>query len=245
MIALFLILSFFLQGLPTRAAEDGTVTGTVRDADGRPAVGVRIAARPSATEEVKGGVSYVSLAETDAEGRYRLEGIPPGRFVILGGWIELPTYYPGTLEVKDASQVTINPGRTVSGIDFTLRSPTGLTIPIKLLVEGGGKIPDLNNGSPPRIRLMNELNGGTAFETSLNDTSVTFPISLIPGLYYPFVENLPLGYSVKSIAYGPQGVRFIRLDLADFIQPANPLPPPKFSSELKITLVSPATAEGQ
>src|SRR5262249_55216235 len=59
-------------------ATDGSVAGVVRASDGRPASKVRVTAlRADTITTIR---AMLSLAETDSEGRYRLENIPPGRF---------------------------------------------------------------------------------------------------------------------------------------------------------------------
>ena len=60
------------------------------------------------------------IAETDAQGRYLLDGIPQGRYYIAAGRVDQPTYYPGVREMGPATIVSVMPGITVSGIDFTL-----------------------------------------------------------------------------------------------------------------------------
>ena len=49
----------------------------------------------------------VSLAETDSTGRYQLENVPPGRYYITAGRLDVLTYYPGTLEVSQGLVVSI------------------------------------------------------------------------------------------------------------------------------------------
>src|SRR5215831_4254057 len=77
----------------------GSVTGTVRLTGGAPAAGVRVMAMVAPGAGRGGGQSSVlaSLAETDKNGRYELENIPPGRYFIAAGQVASPTFYPGTL----------------------------------------------------------------------------------------------------------------------------------------------------
>jgi hypothetical protein len=65
--------------------------------------------------------SMASLAETDSTGRYRLENIPPGSYYIAAGRVNLPTYYPGTLELSKGTHVSITSPVTISGIDIVLQ----------------------------------------------------------------------------------------------------------------------------
>src|SRR5262245_25457076 len=84
------------------AAQTGVVTGTVRTLEGRPAIRIRVAAmaRPETATDLAGGSALASVSETDDEGRYRLENIPPGQYYILAGRIDQPTFYPGTADMS-------------------------------------------------------------------------------------------------------------------------------------------------
>src|SRR5688572_27464981 len=77
---------------------NGTITGQVLARDGQPAVGVRVSAMavPDPGMPATGGTALVSLGMTDSAGRYRLESIPPGRYYVVAGFVDGPTYYPGT-----------------------------------------------------------------------------------------------------------------------------------------------------
>jgi Carboxypeptidase regulatory-like domain len=65
--------------------EEGVVTGQILNSEGNPVVGSRVMAME---------VGCASLAETDKDGRYRLDRLPPGRYYILTGLVDAPTYYP-------------------------------------------------------------------------------------------------------------------------------------------------------
>jgi protocatechuate 3,4-dioxygenase beta subunit len=75
----------------------GAVAGQVLNRDGRPAASVRVSAMavPEAGAVVNSATALVSIAMTDSEGRYRLENVLPGRYYIMAGFVDLPTYYPG------------------------------------------------------------------------------------------------------------------------------------------------------
>src|SRR5262245_47024779 len=88
----------------------GIVTGQIQTGDGKPAAGVRIAAvapgEPGAASTAT--QSMFSIAQTDASGRYRLESIPPGRYYIMAGRADAPTYYPGVVGTTNARIVTVS-----------------------------------------------------------------------------------------------------------------------------------------
>ena len=62
-----------------------------------------------------------SVSETDDEGRFRLENIPPGQYYIVAGRLDLPTFYPGTLDLSSGTAIKIAAGETRAGMDFTLK----------------------------------------------------------------------------------------------------------------------------
>src|SRR5262245_34240205 len=157
-ILLFAILA--LQGIPVQ--QGGTVTGVLRDSTGLPVAGVRMAAvaRGDVLESTAAG-SMAGLTETDTQGRFTLESIPPGRYVIAAGRLDLQTYYPGTQVLTDTTVLTITRGATLTDINFVLKdtsfgrssneasillsgvasNPIVATIPVTVRVENGGKLP--------------------------------------------------------------------------------------------------------
>ena len=120
---LWLLLSLLAIGSPARA-EDGVVSGTVRQPDGSPAVRIRVAAMAASGLELDAvnGVALFAIAETDEAGRYRLEGIRSGRYYIVAGRVDRPTFYPGTPEINKSTIITVEPDTERSQIDFTVSS---------------------------------------------------------------------------------------------------------------------------
>jgi Spy/CpxP family protein refolding chaperone len=111
---------------PSTPLPTGTISGVVRMADGTPAAGVRVTAtRADAADAV---TAMASLTQTDATGRYRLESVPPGRYYISAGRVDLPTYYPGTLSLTQGITVSVATAATVSDIDFVIQE-TSATVP--------------------------------------------------------------------------------------------------------------------
>ncbi|HLQ78831.1 MAG TPA: hypothetical protein VK210_15850, partial [Terriglobia bacterium] len=128
---LLTLLLALVQGIPALPGQTGTVTGVLRTAAGEPAARVRVSAMvpPESAVDVRSVAAFTALAETDTEGRYRLEGIPQGRFYIVAGRVDQPTYYPGTTETAKARIVSISPGGVVSGIDFVVMDSSVRSIP--------------------------------------------------------------------------------------------------------------------
>jgi hypothetical protein len=236
--SVFMALCLIFQSLSIRPADNGTVTGMLKTADGKPAVGVRVMARtlPESPEIEPNSASFAGLSVTDGEGHFHLEDIPPGRYVITGGWVDLPTYYPGTLQLKSAMPLTITAGKTLSGIDFTLMevSYSGVRIPITIKIEsiGGVALPATPIGGSAQLRLINEENGRLVLESTLDVPAITVPFSVTPGYFFVNIERLPAGYSLKSITFDTMDPKYNLLRI---------LPPNYISQPIVITLVSSPT----
>jgi len=115
------LVSLLLVQAPNLPSLNGTVTGALHTSLGKPAAGVRVTALvpPASSDEAFSATSMVSLGETDPEGQYRLEGIPPGRY--YAGRVDFPTYYPGSNNLTGGTIITVPPSTTVSGMDFVLK----------------------------------------------------------------------------------------------------------------------------
>jgi Carboxypeptidase regulatory-like domain len=92
-----------------------TISGTLKDADGKSLTGVRVAAMP-----VAGRFSFlknildVYPTTTDKNGRYTLE-LPPGAYYVVAGNVSKPTYYTAL-----GSKVVISTSR--DGADFVVNA---------------------------------------------------------------------------------------------------------------------------
>src|SRR5262245_42518441 len=117
-----LLITILLAQIPVKPSEGGTVTGILKGAEGRPAVGVRIAAvpRPEAAVDSNTVVTMSSIGETDSEGHFRLDTVPPGRYYIAAGRVDLPTYYPGTPLIANGKWIEVAAGATVALDEFAM-----------------------------------------------------------------------------------------------------------------------------
>jgi hypothetical protein len=208
------------QGIPLQPTQAGTITGSLKDSQGRPAVGVRVAAvaRPTSVEEV-GGAAMSSIVETDAQGRFVLENVPPGRYYISAGRLDFPTYFPGTQAMGEGTLVTVAAGATVPAIDFAMRDSSAgradagipasgsFTIPLSVRVENG-KLPLFSDGKFTTLRITAV---GTSIVVPLSQPSLS--LSVLQPDYQLDVEGLPSGYSVKSMEYGATPLTAGRLTL--------------------------------
>ena len=90
-----------------------SISGTLKDADGKPVPGVHVAARP-----VDGTFLY-GITNTDKDGRYTLE-LPPGAYYIVAGNLFSPTYYTTTNYTPNGSKAVVSTSR--AGVDFVLNA---------------------------------------------------------------------------------------------------------------------------
>jgi hypothetical protein len=119
---LFLLLALFLL----QATPSGVITGVIRTPAGVPQAGVRVyaVALRDAAEATAGLTVFEALTQTDAAGKYRLE-VPAGRYLIAGGAVALPIYYPGTVNAAAARPVTVAAGAVLDNVDFSGVNPAG------------------------------------------------------------------------------------------------------------------------
>jgi hypothetical protein len=190
-------------------------------------------ARSDNPEDLLAGAAMAGIAETDADGRFTLENIPPGRYLIAAGRLDQQTYYPGTQQPATATVVTIAAGAAISGVNFTLndasfgRAPSigGLaalppritaTIPVHVTVENKGRVPISADGNFVSIHL--DSIGSNSIMIPINASAFEVP-GPAAGDYRVRIESLPRQYVVKSITYGPADITkgAFRLTAANFI----------------------------
>jgi hypothetical protein len=203
------------QGIPVLPNQTGTIAGSLRTTAGTPAAGVRVSAlaKPEALAELNESSSLAGIAETDASGRFRLENIPPGRYYIVAGRIDLTTYYPGAVNANEGMVILVTPGVTLPGIDFVLNNASvgraisagspapSWVVSVQTRIEGGGAVPIFEGGWFPLLRLART--DSPPIDTPLSGASVTVPNTE----YRASVVNLPQSYAVRSFTFGPTDLR--------------------------------------
>jgi len=241
-----LVLSILLQQVIGPPSDNSVVEGVVRASTGRPAAGVRVAAKFTQLPGNKpGSGKLTNLSQTNSEGRFRLEGVPAGRYLIAAGNLDSPTYYPGTVDVLKGTIITVAAGATISGVNFTLDersvgragdtrefwSPgnTNPSLSVSIQVEGGRSVPVFSGGHFPLLRLQRAGAANVSrapIEMWFSANIVGFPIPASTDEYTVAVDDLPPGYTVKSITQGASDLLKETLKVSRPSQPAQTISSP-------------------
>jgi Carboxypeptidase regulatory-like domain len=114
------------------------IAGRVTDESGDPMAGVTVVALRSTYVEGRRRLVMASRAafvRTDDEGRYRLSGLPPGAYFVVGTTQETwtstaggrrqvmgfaPTYFPGTVAAGGAARITVGMAARLTGRDLSM-----------------------------------------------------------------------------------------------------------------------------
>jgi len=237
MLGIFIHLILLLQGIPLLPNQWGTVTGVLSPADARPAAGVRVAVmvQPDTPGDA-GAAALVSISETDDAGRFRLENVPPGRYYISAGRVELPTYYPGTLEIASGKIVTVASGETLAGVNFSIKDVSdrgvetinaALRIPFQIHSDSGVRVPIFSERGKVSLRLTHIPDGATT-DILLDAPAVTLPIAT--GDYRVGIENLPEDLTLNSLTFGTTNLMIENLKVT-----MGDLPDPEKGEQITMT----------
>lgn len=227
MVALLLILAFLGQGIPIPQEQGGIITGTLKADDGKPVAGVRVAvlAVPERVADISYATAMTSQGETDKDGHFRLENIPPGRYYITAGRVDYPTYFPGTQDITTGKIVTVKAGDLLEGVEFAMnavatRPPDAFglggiavsyvpsaAVTFKMSIDGGGALPVFSpSGSFTSVRVVSDSNKREYrvpfSEVATKGVSIPQQIGTAPTEYRVVLENLPEGFAAQSIRTG-------------------------------------------
>src|SRR5262245_17801780 len=161
----------------------GTVTGAVRDPSGEAIAGLQVQLlRPVYNASGQRTVVVAGADRTDDRGVYRVFWVTPGRYYLVVqpsasarsiaslGSAASPnevlenrfpaSYYPGTIDLSQASPIDVRPGEELTGIDVAVSR--------RELFRIGGRVIDAATGLPPH----------TASVTIISRAQVVSPVAL-------------------------------------------------------------------
>jgi hypothetical protein len=181
-ILLSIVLSFMLAGTGGQA-QSGVVSGIVRDAAGNPQSGVRVAAMAvTPSDDTRKTDVLVSIAKTDESGRYSLE-IPQGRYYVVAGRVNSPTYYPEATHSDRAVVFSITPGSKTEGIDFKVFVLSGVVRDSAGKPQWGARVAAMDANHP--MGCLNDL----SIETE-TDSNGRYSLQVLPN-EYAIVAQIP------------------------------------------------------
>src|SRR5262245_39703459 len=128
----FLLLVLLGQVLSAQSPQPAALAGRIHTRDGAPVVAIRVSAIVAAPPDARpeDGIQYyldpppVATTLSNAQGRFRLPGIPPGRYVIVAGVQGQATYFPSTTEAIRATVVNVGTA-PADNLEITLAQPIG------------------------------------------------------------------------------------------------------------------------
>ena len=147
------VLALVLSLQAATAARPGVVMGQLQTREGAPAAAIRISALPAPPPNIlpSDGQNYsattapASTTLTDAQGRYRLANLAPGRYLVLASVFGYPTFYPATTSADGATVINVGADAPIQGIDFTVLMPPGGRVSGHIDSPPAGRVPSANS----------------------------------------------------------------------------------------------------
>jgi hypothetical protein len=189
-------------------APTGTMAGRILDKDGNPYIRALVQAVAVVFQDGREILVPVAQAESDAEGEFRIEGVPAGRYLVsasdpspanvlsdaTGPLRYPPTYFPGVLQAERAKRVTVTAGSAPARVEFRLQlvRPSGVSGVIRT-----------EDGRP----LVNGAVVMTAEENGVRSAVPPEDVTILPDGAFSF-RNVPPGrYQIRARGETePQGV---------------------------------------
>jgi hypothetical protein len=169
------------------------IRGTILDDSGAPLAGAAVQIMRVTYPSGIPTVSSVGSRSADESGNYRMPGLRPGEYYVVGipkaGSALIRTYAPSGNNLSQASMIRLHPGEEMSGVNVTFLRGSGYrvsgqvlsTIPdattaTVTLLPRGGALQDRGSTSSTSISMGNPANG--RFELS----------NILPGIYDVFAS---------------------------------------------------------
>jgi beta-lactamase regulating signal transducer with metallopeptidase domain len=170
--------TFYGSQFNVAAAPSRPVTGLVRDVDtDKPLAGITIQAYRLAGERISGWSNAYIHTTTDAEGRYRLEGLPLGNNEVAAAASKEEPYLPAVLKVET------DPTQPSATCDFELKRGVWIRGRVSDAAKGTplrGRVEYFAFVSNPNVKLApGLLRANLGFHTT--DSDGRFTVAAIPG----------------------------------------------------------------
>jgi hypothetical protein len=112
-------LAFTIQSLVALSQSGGAVSGRLLAPDGTPMANVRVGLSP-VEDSAGASASMLGIVRTDAAGRYRISQAPTGRYYVVAGLVDAPTYFPGVITRAAATILEVADRAVLETPDFRL-----------------------------------------------------------------------------------------------------------------------------
>lgn len=191
--------------LNIQLTKNGSITGRVIDAQGRPIRGAHIipmiASEEDSTKFLR--AIHANLATVDSSGNYRVFNLKPGRYALAVSWADMGT---GGREASTVGAYlfpsnqkpeifTIAAGAAVTGIDFTLPPQSEYTV--------SGKVSGLTDGQIAAVAITLRDQPALAAALLQTDSSGEFRFERVaPGAYDLRAAAPTKGYGVFGAVLG-------------------------------------------
>jgi hypothetical protein len=201
---------------PAAAAQPGAIAGRVTTDDGRPAARVGLALLPA---DFQPNRKTAAQAATDADGRFRMPNVPPGRYRLL---TLTPAHTSPDLRgslFETGKLINVAAGETVEGADFVLTRGGVIT---GRVTTGEGK-PAIGERIQVAYAGRPDLRGQAAaavnpFEWETDDRGVYRIYGLQPGRYLVSVGQDTEGGMIVVGAVSPRYARTFHPSTTDQAQ---------------------------
>src|SRR5262245_41214795 len=170
--------------------QTATVSGRLFSTDETPVMGVRIIALDTAYPRL----NIASQAETDKDGRYRLENVPAGEYFIVADPFKIPSYYPGTGNRDDSIPVSVAAGAVITGVDFRFVRNSGILRVVRTRSPGETRF----RGSLRDTQARGLANFTVMLSSSSTDTRV-WTVTDVTGLF-EFSSLTPGEFSMEALS---------------------------------------------
>jgi len=166
----------------TTTPNSAIISGRLLSTEDTPVTGVRVAALETAYPRL----NIAGQSETDKDGRYRLENLPPGEYFIVADPFKIPSYYPGTGSRDDSSRIALSAGAVINGVDFKFVRSSGVLRVVRTRSLGtirfSGVFLDTKGRGLPNFTVMLSRSDGDAKRWTVTDASGSFEfLSLTAG----------------------------------------------------------------